>query len=72
MELFTGIQEQTLVFICLCLAVFRLYLEVIGFDFSSLPISRSMGETNSTKVHKVGLYLSLGYIILFGPQYLLS
>jgi len=63
--------NQAVVITCLILAVFRLYLEVVGFDFSKLPLtkmmSQSAGEKQAQGFHKMGLYLSVGYILLFAP-----
>jgi hypothetical protein len=64
--------EDLFIFACLCLATLRIYLEVIGLDLTELPISKSMGKTQAGKVHKMGLYLSIGYLILFAPGYLLN
>lgn len=56
----------------MCLAVLRIYLEVIRFDFSKLPITAKLDEENQKKIHRTGLILSIGHIILFAPQILLS
>jgi hypothetical protein len=63
--------EQNITFICLCLAVFRIYLEVIGFNFGKLPLTAKLPVEKQTHIHKTGFYLSLGYFILFAPSYLL-
>jgi len=34
--------NEGLIIFCLIFAVFRIYLEIIGFDFSSLPITKSL------------------------------
>ena len=64
--------NQTLITTCLILAGFRVYLEVIKFDFNSLPLSkawaRMKGEENVRQFHRLGLYLSVGYILLFAPS----
>jgi hypothetical protein len=74
-NLFTDTGNSTLTFILLCLAVFRIYLEVIDFDFSSLPIGRQVakvyGQQHVGNFHRYGFYLSVGYLILFAPTYLL-
>lgn len=64
--------DPRFILVCLCLATFRVYLEVIGVDFKKLPVtSKAFGE-RAAKFHKTGLYLSVGYIALFAPQTLLS
>ena len=55
--------------ICLCLAVLRVFLEVIGFEFKKLPLTKRVLNSNN-KFHQYGLYFSVGYIILFAPQFL--
>lgn len=65
------LDNQNLIYLCMCLASLRIYLEVTGFNFQKLPITAKMGQ-NGEKVHRVGLYLSVGYIILFAPNVLLS
>jgi hypothetical protein len=52
--------------------VFRIYLEVVGFDFTKLPITKSMPPGGAVKLHKYGFYFSIGYFMLFAPGYLLS
>ncbi len=65
------LNEEGFILLCLCLAVFRIYLEVIKFNLAQLPISKSMGQRGH-KVHKYGLYMSVGYVLLFAPQMLLG
>lgn len=51
-------------------AMFRVYLEIVKFDFSTLPMTKGMFKGNSEqalKFHRSGLYLSLGYIVLSAP-----
>ena len=68
--------NQVITLVCLSLACFRIYLEIIGFDFSRLPLTRGLIKLRSNegvmKFHKTGLYISIGYIILFAPGILLS
>jgi len=68
----TFLDNQVLILICLCLSVFRIYLEVIGFNFAKLPISKAMPEQSRQNLHKWGFYFSIGYFFLFAPEYLLS
>ena len=66
------IENQIVALILLCLAVFRIYLEVIGFNFASLPITKKLPKEQQVLFHKYGFYFSLGYFVLFAPEYLLS
>ncbi len=64
--------DPKIVLVCLSLAAIRVYLEIIGFDFAKLPVtSKVMGEKGQ-KFHRTGLYFSVGYIVLFAPQALMS
>ncbi len=60
-------ETEIITFILLCLAVFRIYLEVVGFDFSRLPLTKMLNRP--VKFHKYGFYFSLGYFFLFAPGY---
>jgi hypothetical protein len=64
--------EQLVILVCLCLAVFRIYLELININLAELPISKMMGKEKAQTFHKAGLILSIGYVILFAPGFLLS
>ena len=68
--------NEGFIILCLIFAVGRIYLEVIGFDFSKLPITKSLGARNGeerlVRFHRMGLYLSIGYIVFFAPGILLS
>ncbi len=65
------LSNDLLIVCCLCLSVIRIYMEVVGFNFSKLPISKKMHD-NGKKFHKYGFYCSVGYFVLFAPTYLLS
>jgi hypothetical protein len=71
---FSGASNQWLNIAMLVAAVFRVYLEIIKFDFSELPLTKGMFKdaTAATKFHKNGLYLCLGYIVLSAPFTLFS
>lgn len=58
----------------LLVAVFRVYLEIIKFDFAELPLTKGMFKTkeDAFKFHRNGLYFSLGYIVLSAPFTLFS
>jgi len=58
----------------LMMALARVYLEIIKFDFTELPVTKGMFKTkeDAFKFHRNGLYLSLGYIVLSAPFTLLS
>ena len=68
--------NETVILICLILAVFRVYLEVIRFNFNELPITKllsdRLGRTYGANIHRFGLILSVGYILLFSPYYILN
>ena len=68
----TFLDNQTIILICLVLSVFRIYLEVIRFDFAQLPITKSIPEHTAKNFHKFGFYMSVGYFVLFAPEFLLS
>lgn len=64
--------NQELVVVCLILAVGRVYLELVRAPLGKLPLSAKLLGERAQGFHKMGLYLSLGYIILFAPGLLLS
>ncbi len=68
--------NEGLIIFCLIFAVFRIYLEIIGFDFSALPVTKALSKNSSEeqlqKFHRSGLYLSIGFIVFFAPGILLS
>jgi hypothetical protein len=54
----------------LILACFRVYLEIIKFDFQALPLTSGFFQGDKERAHKFhrnGLYLSLGYIVFSAP-----
>ena len=62
--------NQWLNIFLLLAAIVRVYLEIIKFDFSILPITNGMfkgDKEGARKFHRNGLYLSLGYIVLSAP-----
>jgi hypothetical protein len=65
--------EPVVITIGMLLAVMRIYLEVINFDFQRLPLTnRLMSHEQSHRFHKMGFYFSLGYFITFAPSLLFS
>ncbi len=67
---FGGGSNQWLNIFLLLSALFRVYLEIIKFDFSELPLTKGLFQGNkeeAMKFHRNGLYLSLGYIVLSAP-----
>ena len=68
--------NETFIVITLCLAVMRIYLELIKFDFERLPITKSVankfGSYGMKGFHRTGLIFSVGYVLLFAPQILFS
>lgn len=63
------LNSESFIFLCMCLAVFRIYLEVVSFKFAELPMTKKLGAQGE-KVHRYGLYMAIGYIVLFAPQVL--
>ncbi|MBC7714186.1 MAG: hypothetical protein H7177_12655 [Rhizobacter sp.] len=62
--------NQWLNILLLIAAVARVYLEIIKFDFASLPLTKGMfkgDNEQAKKFHRTGLLLSLGYIVLSAP-----
>lgn len=62
--------NQWLNILLLVLALGRVYLEIIKFDFASLPLTKGMFRGDSEQArrfHRHGLFLSLGYIVLSAP-----
>ena len=53
------------------LSVFRIYLEVLRFDFMKLPLSRRLakcyGRERIEQFHKFGFIMGVGYFLLHGP-----
>ena len=59
----------------LMVAMFRVYLEIIHFDFSALPLTKGMFKNDPDRArtfHRHGLYFCLGYIVLSAPFVLFS
>lgn len=71
-DLLASLDNRTFQLLFLIIAVFRIYLEVIGFKFDKLPVTKILFRDNAIKFHKMGFYFSLGYFILFAPSFLLS
>lgn len=63
--------NEVLNVILLCLAAFRVWLEIIGFDFQHLPMTRILASKNNERgmhnFHRMGLVFSIGYILFFAP-----
>lgn len=55
-------------------ALFRVYLEIIKFDFAELPLTKGMFKSadDARAFHQNGLYMCLGYIVLSAPFTLFS
>ena len=71
---FSGPSNQWMNIAMLIIAVIRVYLEIVKFDFTELPVTKGMfkSKEEAFKFHRQGLYLSLGYIVLSAPFKLLS
>lgn len=62
--------NQWLNIFLLVMALGRVYLEIIKFDFTALPLTKGMfrgNEEEARRFHRYGLILSLGYIVLSAP-----
>lgn len=68
----TFLDNQTFILACLILSVIRIYLEVVGFNFANLPITQKLPKHTGVAIHKWGFYMSVGYFVLFAPEFLLS
>ena len=66
------LDNQMLILTCLILSVIRIYLEVVKFNFAKLPLTKALPQDAQIKIHKWGFYLSVGYFLLFSPEFLLS
>jgi len=68
--------DQTMTLLLLGFAAFRIWLEIVRFDFLKLPITSkimgSMGTQCAQNIHQWGLFFSIGYILLFAPGLLIS
>lgn len=66
--------NTTLQIILLSLAAFRIYLEIIKFKFDALPMTKGVFKNTeqSEKFHRVGLYLSVGFILTLAPSLIFS
>ena len=53
----------------LIVALLRVYLEVINFDFAELPLTKGIfkDKEEAKKFHKNGFYLCVGYIVFSAP-----
>lgn len=69
-----GPSNQWINIALLLMALLRVYLEMIKFDFTELPVTKGMFRTKEEafRFHRHGLYLSLGYIVLSAPFTLFS
>lgn len=65
------LMDDQLIILLMLLAVGRIILEIIGFEFKKLPLTKVM-RGNGEGFHRFGLYMSIGYILLFAPQVLFS
>lgn len=73
-EAIGGSSNQWLNVFLLAVAMLRVYLEIINFDFSALPLTKGMfrEQEQARAFHRQGFYLSLGYILLSAPFTLFS
>ena len=47
------------------MALLRILLEAFRFDFEGLPVQKRFGKG----FHRMGLYLSVGYLLIFIHEY---
>jgi hypothetical protein len=66
------LNDRLFILITLVLAVGRVYLECISFNFETLPLTQRIIGANAKKFHRTGLYFSIGYIIFFAPSFLIG
>jgi len=64
-------ENQFTTTLLLLLALFRIVLEFLPFSWQRLPLSQMLGP-NAQSIHRMGFYLSLGYFILFLPEFVFN
>lgn len=66
--------NTTLQIFLMSLAGFRIYLEIIHFKLESLPMTKSLWKNSEQgkKFHRMGLYLSMGFILTLAPGFIFS
>lgn len=65
------LENQTLILFMLICSVFRIYLEIIKFDFKKMPLHQKV-STKAAGMHKLGFYFSVGFFVLFAPSFIFS
>ena len=65
------LENDTFILVCMVLASFRIYIELAGVNLAEFPLAKKFPQQGQA-IHKFGLYMSLGYIILFAPEVLLG
>ena len=65
------LENESTVLICMCLAIFRIAIEIYGVDLKLFPLAKKYPVMGGN-IHRYGLYMSIGYVILFAPELLLS
>jgi hypothetical protein len=73
-HLLTTNLDTSILIALMLLAIARIYLEILGFNWSMLPMTKSLGNKVGTermyRFHKMGLYFSIGFVVLFAPELL--
>lgn len=64
------LEDPLFVLISFILAAGRVYMEIMGARPERLPLSQAVLGERASNFHKTGLYISIGYIVLFAPQVL--
>jgi len=65
-------ENQILISACLTLSVMRVLFEITKFNMINLPIAKRLPKQKVQSFHNWGFYISLGYIFLFSPAFLLN
>ena len=73
-NLFGETSNQWINIFLLILAMARIYLEVINFKFSELPLTKKVfpDGVSANDFHRKGLYISVGYVLFWAPFVLFS
>lgn len=73
-KLFSETSNQWVNIFLLILAMGRIYLELINFKFNELPLTKKVFPNGyaANDFHRKGLYISVGYVLLWAPFTLFS
>lgn len=66
------LNQPFIVLLGFILASARIWISIVAEDkLQKLPITAKMGSRGK-RIHKFGLYMSIGYVLLFAPQVILA